>query len=133
MYVVASLGPPRFTLRPQIQALCFQLEFSMEVDFSAASKCPECDNLLDRRLKLELLWRPSIRCPFCTRDLRVSESKAYMITFPIYCLFGLALFKYTDLTQTMAFIAISLFILLSYIPGRTIEIIATKLLLEEER
>ena len=90
-------------------------------------QCPSCENTIDKQIKLKLLKKTSIPCPHCAKDLRVSESKASLITFPLYALFGLGLYKYTDLSHGAALAAIVIAVAAMYLPTRSIEILFTKL------
>ena len=89
-------------------------------------KCPNCEKYIDKKLKLELIKTAEIQCPYCTKPLRISESKAFLVTLPLHVLFALGLFKFTDLSREMALVAIVVFIVASYYPSRSIEILLTK-------
>lgn len=96
------------------------------------NQCPNCENTIDKKLKLKLLKSSGIRCPYCAKDLRISESRAFLVTTPLFALFGLGLYKYSDLTNEMALVAIVIFVAASYYPSRSIEILLTKLKLVKD-
>lgn len=97
------------------------------MDFKNQNKCPSCENSIDKQLKLKLLKNTEIRCPYCANDLRISESKAFLVTTPLFALFAFGLHKYTDMSNEMALVAIVTFVAVSYYPSRSIEILLTKL------
>ena len=91
------------------------------------NKCPSCENTIDKQLKLQLLKNFSIRCPYCAKDLRVSESKAFMVTLPLLVLFGLGLNKYTNFSHGELLAASVIAVAAMHFPSRSIEILFTKL------
>lgn len=99
--------------------------------FNNANNCPSCDKAIAKKLKLSLLKKLTIRCPYCTKNLRIKESRAFIVTLPFFALFGLALSEFTDLTTDGVFMAIVIFVCASYYPSRSIEILCTKLKIEE--
>tara|TARA_B110000879_G_scaffold104819_1_gene141343 strand:- start:128 stop:472 length:345 start_codon:yes stop_codon:yes gene_type:complete len=99
----------------------------IKLDLDKINYCPNCNNKIDEKLKLKLLKSADIRCPHCAKDLRISESKTYLVTLPLFLLFGYCLSKFTSLSDTMALTAIVIFVFASYYPSRTIEILLTRL------
>ena len=97
------------------------------MELARINSCPSCNNAIDKKLKLELLKNTSIRCPYCAKDLRISESRAYMVTTPLFAIFGYCLYKFTSLSNPMLLVLTVIFILVSYLPSRTIEILLTRL------
>lgn len=78
-----------------------------------------------------MLTRSSIQCPYCVKELCINESKAYLVTLPAYTVIAIALSVFTDLSWGAAIVAISLIVVLSYYPARSIEILSTRLKLSE--
>ncbi len=92
-----------------------------------SDKCPGCGNTIERSIKLKLINSSEIRCPFCAKDLGISSLKALLVTGPLYILFGLALYYFTDLSKDMAMIASLIFVALVAYPSRRISVLASKL------
>ena len=97
-----------------------------------AARCPNCSGLISNKDKLKLRLAPSIRCPYCAKDLRISESKAFLVTLPGFAILAVVLSVYTDLSPGMALIALTLIVVLSWFPARTIEVLLTKLVLADD-
>lgn len=63
-----------------------------------------------------------IRCPYCAKGLRLSESSAFWVTFPLFLLLGYLSIKFTDLSIGLLVLFIIIFVYLSKKPSRRIEI-----------
>ena len=95
------------------------------------NKCPNCQSIIDKALKLELLKATEIQCPYCLKSLKINESKAFIASLPLNVLFAVGLSMYTDMTKGWLLVSILIFLVATYIPVRTIEIMVTKLKVDE--
>ena len=100
--------------------------------FSNKNKCPNCENRIEKSLKLKLLRSSEIQCPYCTKALCINESKAFVFSLPFLIIFALLLNEYTDLSRGLAIVCIIAFVVLSYYPARSMEILSTQLRVSED-
>ena len=68
-----------------------------------------------------------IQCPHCTKELMLSESGAFWVTFPLFFIFGYLTAKYSSLSDGVIAICIVIFVFLSHKLIRSLEILLSKL------
>ena len=68
----------------------------------------------------------------CIRDRCINESKAFVFSLPFLIIFALLLNEYTDLSRGLAIVCIIAFVVLSYYPARSMEILSTQLRVSED-
>ena len=100
--------------------------------FKNKDKCPNCENRIQKTLKLKLLRSAEIQCPYCTKALCINESRAFLFSLPFLAVFALLLNEYTNLSRGLAIVCIIAFVVLSYYPARSMEILSTQLRLLEK-
>jgi len=97
------------------------------LSFKERNLCPNCSKKININLKLKLIKEPMIQCPHCTKELILSESGAFWVTFPIFFLFGYLTAKYSTLSDSVIVIGIVIFVFISHKAIRSLEILLSKL------
>jgi hypothetical protein len=77
--------------------------------------------------KLKRLKTLEIRCSYFAENLRLSESKAWLTTSPLFTLLSYSFYRFTDLGHSMLLLSAVAFVIVSYYPSRSIEILLTRL------
>jgi len=97
------------------------------LSFKERNFCPNCSKKITTKLKLQLVKEPMIQCPHCAKELMLSESGAFWVTFPIFFLFGYFTAKYSNLSDSVIVIGIVIFVFISHKAIRSLEILFSKL------
>jgi hypothetical protein len=100
--------------------------------FSEKYECPNCNIKISKQEKLQLMYKKTISCPFCEKNIGISKS-LFRPLLPFELGFVVLFYFFSNASETQNVIVLLIFFLLSLTLGTKIDTLASRIVLFESK